>query len=275
MAAQRDVKLERYWDFQFTKLHHDRAADAPEGQPPKLAERQSSSGVKEAARFIEDEIAPQCVQGHVESYRYLFEADINGEMKPHVSIRGQSHELLLVSGWNLNLEGPQVKKDFDHLTRVSKILRMHDRKNIVRHDEELFVDLEDFAEAFRKEVPGGIPNLSVADIVRIAFTDNKNRFQLLCAAGLPIASSQGMTYWPFHDELQEEAHQSQHSSEDEPRRPAVLPSHINEDFQRWMYERIGQIQMLMAQREVAESNGDLESAAQLTQEIQQLNPFPN
>lgn len=54
-----------------------------------------------------------------------------------------------------------------------------------------------------------------------------------------------------------------------------LPPHINEDFQRWIYERIGTIRDFMGQRDAVESRGDKERAAQLTREIRELDPFPD
>lgn len=41
------------------------------------------------------------------------------------------------------------------------------------------------------------PRMKVADIMRMAKLDNKNRFELLVAAGTQRATSINQTYWPF------------------------------------------------------------------------------
>ena len=84
----------------------------------------------------------------------------------------------------------------DWLTRVNKVCRGHGKNSLLPFDHEMFLDLERFAQAFRKEVPTHI-RISIYDIAAIAFKDAKGRFELKCVEGLPEGGPKNLRFWPF------------------------------------------------------------------------------
>lgn len=141
------------------------------------------------------------LEGHVESYHYRLEEDVNGKLVDHVVIDGHAYELIVV---DQNMLISDTKRFWfrqevkDNLTKFSKVLRgRSDKFEKLNFDSNVFLDLEDFAAAYLQDCRAQDRRLSMEDIIAAVQKDKKGRMEVLCAAGLQIASRQGLAYWPF------------------------------------------------------------------------------
>ena len=132
---------------------------------------------------------------HYDQYTYGFDAG-----KPAVLLNGHPHELIPVDGWRFEdppnwWNMPRVLKD--RLPYLMKILRGHALQSApCEFDEGFYVDVDDFVHAIRKDKPE-LGKIKVIDIMNMAKTDKKDRFEFLCAAGTDRGRQYGQTYWPF------------------------------------------------------------------------------
>ena len=115
----------------------------------------------------------------------------------HVEIDGVAHELITCSGKDLSCPYLFYHRNLsDWLTRVNKVVRGHGQNKKLPFDKDMFLDIKEFAKAFRKEVPAHV-NMTIFDLAAICYKDGKGRFEVKCAEGLPIGDAKNLRFWPF------------------------------------------------------------------------------
>ena len=114
-----------------------------------------------------------------------------------------AYELELITASDVETIASQVhvdKRFADFATRVNKVCRGHASCSKVPMDKDLWIDLEDFAKAFRKEVPPDV-FITVSNLFGTAMKidkHGKSRFQFLCARlpEFPVDNGLGMMFYP-------------------------------------------------------------------------------
>ena len=173
------------------------AAPEPGSLPSPQQASSSEAAPQQSPSVAPVPIKPYFMEEHVPSYSYVYQANKFGEIVEHVEVDGTVHELVTCSGKDLGCQYLFYHKNLnDWLTRVNKVCRGHGKNSLLPFDHEMFLDLERFAQAFRKEVPTHI-RISIYDIAAIAFKDAKGRFELKCVEGLPAGGPKNLRFWPF------------------------------------------------------------------------------
>jgi hypothetical protein len=101
-----------------------------------------------------------------------------------ILFNGTAYELERISASDVETLAKQIRVDkrfSDFATRVNKVCRGHASCSKVPMDKDLFVDLEAFAKAFRKEVPPDVL-ITVTNLFGTAMKvdkHGKSRFQFL------------------------------------------------------------------------------------------------
>ena len=172
----------------------DKGATSSQYQPQATArlEGQASGHVK--AYWMEE---------HLPEYQYTMVTNADGDDVPGILFEGTAYELELISASDVETIASQTrvdKKFSDFATRVNKVCRGHGSCAKVPMDKDLWIDLEDFAKAFRKEVPPDV-FITVANLFGTAMKidkHGKSRFQFLCAkiSHFPVDNGLGMPYYP-------------------------------------------------------------------------------
>ena len=122
---------------------------------------------------------------------------------PGILFNGTAYELELIGASDVELLAKQIRVDkrfADFSTRVNKVCRGHASCSKVPMDKDLWIDLEAFAKAFRKEVPPDV-FITVANLFGTAMKvdkHGKSRFQFLCAriSDIPYENNLGMIFVP-------------------------------------------------------------------------------
>ena len=143
------------------------------------------------------------MEEHLPEYQYTMVTNANGLEVPGILFNGTAYELELISASDVEtiVRNVRVDRRFeDFATRVNKVCRGHASCSKVPMDKDLWIDLEDFAKAFRKEVPPDV-FITVANLFGTAMKidrHGKSRFQFLCAKmpEFPIDNGLGMMYYP-------------------------------------------------------------------------------
>ena len=126
------------------------------------------------------------MEEHLPEYQYTMVTNADGEEVPGILFDGTAYELEMVGAADVEavMQHVSVDKRFsDYATRVNKVCRGHGSCAKVPMDRGLWVDLEDFAKAFRKEVPPDV-FITVQNLFGTAMKidrSGKSRFQFLCA----------------------------------------------------------------------------------------------
>ena len=126
------------------------------------------------------------MEEHLPEYQYTMVTNSDGEEVPGILFEGTAYELEMVGAADVEavMQHVSVDKRFsDYATRVNKVCRGHGSCAKVPMDRGLWVDLEDFAKAFRKEVPPDV-FITVQNLFGTAMKidrSGKSRFQFLCA----------------------------------------------------------------------------------------------
>ena len=172
----------------------DKGATSSQYRPQATArlEGQASGHVK--AYWMEE---------HLPEYQYTMVTNADGDDVPGILFEGTAYELELISASDVETIASQTrvdKKFSDFATRVNKVCRGHGSCAKVPMDKDLWIDLEDFAKAFRKEVPPDV-FITVSNLFGTAMKidkHGKSRFQFLCAkiSHFPVDNGLGMSYYP-------------------------------------------------------------------------------
>ena len=111
---------------------------------------------------------------------------------PAINFDGACYELELVKAQDVKSiqRACNVDQQFQKFaTRINKVCCGTASCSDVPMDKDLFIDLEDFAKAFRKEVPPGV-RINVKNLFGTAMQidrHGKSRFEMLCAR-IPLCS---------------------------------------------------------------------------------------
>ena len=143
------------------------------------------------------------MEEHLPEYQYTMVTNSDGEEVPGILFEGTAYELEIVGAADVEavMQHVSVDKRFsDYATRVNKVCRGHGSCAKVPMDRGLWVDLEDFAKAFRKEVPPDV-FITVQNLFGTAMKidrSGKSRFQFLCAKlhHLPIRNGLDCPLYP-------------------------------------------------------------------------------
>jgi hypothetical protein len=127
------------------------------------------------------------MEDHLPEYQYgLMATNADGHDAPGILFNGVAYELELIGSSDVEslAKAVHVDKRFaDFATRVNKVCRGIASCSRVPLEKELFIDLEDFAKAFRKEVPPDV-YITVSNLFGVATKmdrHGKSRFQFLRA----------------------------------------------------------------------------------------------
>ena len=143
------------------------------------------------------------MEEHLPEYQYTMVTNSEGNEVPGILFNGTAYELELISASDVETiaKNVQVDKRFeDFATRVNKVCRGLASCSKVAMDRELWIDLEEFAKAFRKEVPPDV-FITVANLFGTAMKidrNGKSRFQFLCAKmpDFPVDNGLGTMFYP-------------------------------------------------------------------------------
>ena len=150
-----------------------------------------------------DNWAPMSIRNHVDEYRYLVHVDTPDEEVGTLSVRiGQSvFKLLEFTGWDnvppTNRSSVPQKYHQGRLNRMTGLLRGHGNKGkLPRAMEDGWIDIDEFARAVLRDMPD-LRTMSMFDIIAIAGSDSKNRFEFRGVSGDNQCRRHGMSFWPF------------------------------------------------------------------------------
>ena len=143
------------------------------------------------------------MEEHLPEYQYTMVTNSEGNEVPGILFEGTAYELEMVGAADVEavMQHVRVDKRFsDYATRVNKVCRGHGSCTKVPMDHGLWVDLEDFAKAFRKEVPPDV-FITVQNLFGTAMKidrSGKSRFQFLCAKlpDMPVNNGLNSTLYP-------------------------------------------------------------------------------
>ena len=143
------------------------------------------------------------MEEHLPEYQYTMVTNADGNEVPGILFNGTAYELELITASDVETIASQVhvdKRFADFATRVNKVCRGHASCSKVPMDKDLWIDLEDFAKAFRKEVPPDV-FITVSNLFGTAMKidkHGKSRFQFLCArlTEFPVDNGLGMMFYP-------------------------------------------------------------------------------
>ena len=126
------------------------------------------------------------MEDHLPEYEYTMVINADHQEVPGILFRGVAYELERVTAADARsiVASIAVDKKFnDYATRVNKVCRGTANCSNIEMTKDLWIDLEDFAKAFRKEVPPSV-GINVRNLVGVALKEDKfakSRFELLCA----------------------------------------------------------------------------------------------
>ena len=140
------------------------------------------------------------MEDHLPAYQYTMVTNSEGNEVPGILFNGTAYELELIGASDVELLAKQIRVDkrfADFATRVNKVCRGHASCSKVPMDKDLWIDLEAFAKAFRKEVPPDV-FITVANLFGTAMKVDKH-FQFLCARipDIPYENNLGMIFVPI------------------------------------------------------------------------------
>ena len=159
------------------------------------------------ARFLEDHatgfVKAHWMEDHLPEYQYTMVTNSQGDEVPGILFNGTGYELELLQASDVEsiMRHVRVDKRFeDFATRVNKVCRGIASCSKVPMDKDLWIDLEDFAKAFRKEVPPEV-FITVSNLFGTAMKidkHGKSRFQFLCARmpEFPVDNGLDMLFYP-------------------------------------------------------------------------------
>ena len=181
-----------------------KAAPAPADEPADDKGATSSQYRPQATARLEGQasghVKAYWMEEHLPEYQYTMVTNADGDDVPGILFEGTAYELELISASDVETIASQTrvdKKFSDFATRVNKVCRGHGSCAKVPMDKDLWIDLEDFAKAFRKEVPPDV-FITVSNLFGTAMKidkHGKSRFQFLCAkiSHFPVDNGLGMS----------------------------------------------------------------------------------
>ena len=143
------------------------------------------------------------MEEHLSEYQYTMVTNSDGNEVPGILFNGTAYELEPITASDVETLAAQVNVDkrfADFATRVNKVCRGHASCSKVPMDKGLWIDLEDFAKAFRKEVPPDV-FITVSNLFGTAMKidkHGKSRFQFLCARipDFPVDNGLDSMFYP-------------------------------------------------------------------------------
>ena len=105
---------------------------------------------------VEGYVKSYWMEDHLPEYQYTMVTNSEGNEVPGILVNGTAYELELIGASDVELLAKQLRVDkrfSDFATRVNKVCRGIASCSKVPMDKDLFIDLEAFAKAFRKQVP--------------------------------------------------------------------------------------------------------------------------
>ena len=143
------------------------------------------------------------MEEHLSEYQCAMVTNSDGNEVPGILFNGTAYELELITASDVETIAGQVNVDkrfADFATRVNKVCRGHASCSKVPMDKDLWIDLEDFAKAFRKEVPPDV-FITVSNLFGTAMKidkHGKSRFQFLCARipDFPVDNGLDTMFYP-------------------------------------------------------------------------------
>jgi hypothetical protein len=136
--------------------------------------------------YVQGHVKSYWMEDHLPEYQYTMVTNSDGNEVHGILFNGTAYELERISASDVETLAKQIRVDkrfSDFATRVNKVCRGHASCSKVPMDKDLFVDLEAFAKAFRKEVPPDVL-ITVTNLFGTAMKvdkHGKSRFQFLCA----------------------------------------------------------------------------------------------
>ena len=143
------------------------------------------------------------MEEHFPEYQYTMVTNSDRNEVPGILFNGTVYELELLTASDVETIASQVRVDkrfADFATRVNRVCRGHASCSKVPMDKDLWIDLEDFAKAFRKEMPPDV-FITISNLFGTAMKidkHGKSRFQFLCARmpDFPVDNGLGMMFYP-------------------------------------------------------------------------------
>ena len=158
------------------------------------APRATSSSAKPLPKATKN-VRSYYMDDHLPEYEYTMVINAEHKEVPGILFQGVAYELEKITAADARelVKSTNVDKRFaDYATRVNKVCRGTANCANVPMTKDLWIDLEDFAKAFRKEVPPAV-NINTRNLVGTALKEDrfgKSRFELLVARveNLPYSS---------------------------------------------------------------------------------------
>ena len=160
--------------------------EAARAAASSIASGSTSSQLPSQASLNQGQKRSYFMDDHLPEYEYTLAVNANGDEVPAINFNGTVYELEVIRAQDVieMQRACNVDAEFKkYATRVNKVCRGTASCSGVPMDKELFVDLEDFAKAFRKEVPPKV-KINVKNLFGTAMEidrHGKSRFEMLCA----------------------------------------------------------------------------------------------
>ena len=135
---------------------------------------------------VEGYVKSYWMEDHLPEYQYTMVTNSEGNEMLGILFNGVAYELELLGASDVETLAKQIhvdKRFADFAARVNKVCRGIASCSKVPMDKDLFIDLEAFAKAFRKEVPPDV-FITVSNLFGVAMKMDRHgnsRFQFLCA----------------------------------------------------------------------------------------------
>ena len=160
--------------------------EAAKAAASSIASGSTPSQVPSQASLNQGQKRSYFMDDHLPEYEYTLAVNANGDEVPAINFNGTVYELEVIKAQDVieMQRACNVDAEFKkYATRVNKVCRGTASCSGVPMDKELFIDLEDFAKAFRKEVPPKV-KINVKNLFGTAMEidrHGKSRFEMLCA----------------------------------------------------------------------------------------------
>ena len=179
------------------------SADAPADDTEASSSQYRPRATARLEEAVTGYVKAHWMEEHLPEYQYTMVTNSDGNEVPGILFNGTAYELELISASDVETIASQVRVDkrfADFATRENKVCRGHGPCAKVPMDKDLWIDLEDFAKAFRKEVPPDV-FITISNLFGTAMKvdkHGKSRFQFLCARmpDFPVDNGLGTMFYP-------------------------------------------------------------------------------
>ena len=152
----------------------------------KASAASTSSQLPSQASLTQGRKRAYFMDDHLPEYEYTLAVNADGLEVPAINFNGMCYELELIKAQDVKSiqRACNVDQDFKkYATRVNKVCRGTASCSGVPMDKDLFIDMEDFAKAFCKEVPPKV-RINMKNVFGTAMEVHRHgnsRFKMLCA----------------------------------------------------------------------------------------------